>query len=92
VFYYELFESYIEKKIPKFKVMKMESSYLAWVDIKETKLTSTQVTNILASNAGVLVENGTHFVKNGEGYIRFNLGTQKSNVLEALKRMEEVFN
>ena len=89
---YELFESYIEKKIPKLKVMKMESSYLAWVDIKETKLTSTQVTSILATNAGVLVENGAHFVANGEGYIRFNLGTQKSNVLEALKRMEEVFD
>jgi len=89
---YELFESYIEKKIPKLKVMKMESSYLAWVDIKETKLTSTQVTSILATNAGVLVENGAHFVANGDGYIRFNLGTQKSNVLEALKRMEEVFD
>ena len=88
---YELFVSYIEKKIPMFKVMKMESSYLVWVDIRETKLTSTQVTHLLASKAGVLVENGAHFVKNGEGYIRFNLGTQKSNILEALERIEEIF-
>jgi cysteine-S-conjugate beta-lyase len=88
---YELFESYIEKKIPILKVMKMESSYLAWVDIKGTKLTSAEVTSILASRAGVLVENGAHFVNDGEGYIRFNLGTQRLNVLEALKRMEELF-
>ncbi|MBU3191522.1 MalY/PatB family protein [Clostridium bowmanii] len=88
---YELFVSYIEKKIPMFKVMKMESSYLVWVDISGTKLTSTEITHLLASKAGVLVENGAHFVKDGEGYIRFNLGTQKSNVLEALKRMEEIF-
>jgi len=61
------------------------------VDITGTNLTSTQVTNILASKAGVLVENGAHFVNDGKGYIRFNLGTQKANVLEALERMEEVF-
>lgn len=88
---YELFESYIEKKIHVLKVMKMESSYLAWVDIKGTNLTAEEVTNLLASKAGVLVESGTHFVKDGEGYIRFNLGTQKENVLDALERMEEIF-
>lgn len=87
---YELFESYIEKKIPKLKVMKMESSYLAWVNIQETGLTSEGITAMLALQAGVLVENGAHFVKGGEGYIRVNLGTQKDKVLEALRRMEDV--
>jgi cystathionine beta-lyase len=87
---YELFESYIEKKIPKLKVMKMESSYLAWVNIQETGLTSEEITTMLALQAGVLVENGEHFVKDGEGYIRVNLGTQKDKVLEALRRMEKV--
>jgi cystathionine beta-lyase len=85
---YELFQSYIEKRIPKLQVMKMEASYLAWVDIKGTGLTSEEITSILALKAGVLVENGAHFVKDGEGYIRVNLGTQQDKVLEALKRME----
>lgn len=87
---YEILEEYIKNKIPKLKVMKMESSYLAWVDISETKLTSESVTNLLASKAGVLVENGAHFVNDGEGYIRINLGTQRKNVIEALKRMDDV--
>lgn len=85
---YELFESYIQEKIPKLKVMKMESSYLVWVDITETGLTSEEITNILARKAGILVENGVHFVKDGEGYIRINLGIQREKVLEALKRIE----
>lgn len=85
---YELFQSYLEKRIPKLQVMKMEASYLAWVDIKETGLTSEEITSILALKAGVLVENGARFVKDGEGYIRVNLGTQQDKVLEALKRME----
>jgi cystathionine beta-lyase len=85
---YELFQSYLEQRIPKLQVMKMEASYLAWVDIKGTGLTSEEITSILALKVGVLVENGAHFVKDGEGYIRVNLGTQQDKVLEALKRME----
>lgn len=86
---YELFQSYLEKRIPKLQVMNMEASYLAWVDIRETGFTSEEITSILALKAGVLVENGAHFVKDGEGYIRVNLGTQQDKVLEALKRMEK---
>lgn len=87
---YELFESYIEKNIPNLRVMKMESSYLVWVDIKGTKLSSAEVTSMLAAKVGVLVENGAHFVSDGEGYIRVNLGTQRKNVIEALERMKKV--
>jgi len=87
---YELFHSYIDKKIPKLQVMEMESSYLVWVDIKGTGLTSEELSTLLAFKAGVLVESGTHFVKDGEGYIRVNLGTQRDKVLEALRRMEKI--
>lgn len=59
---------------------------------KGTGFTSEEITSILALEAGVLVENGAHFVKDGEGYIRVNLGTQKNNVLEALRRVESIFS
>jgi cysteine-S-conjugate beta-lyase len=87
---YELFKSYTEEHIPGFRITEMESSYLLWVDITKTKLTSAEITKLLAAKAGVLVENGAHFVNNGEGYIRINLGTQRANVLEALRRIERV--
>jgi cystathionine beta-lyase len=89
---YEFFKKYAKKNIPELKVMEMESSYLAWVDIKETKLTSSEVTSLLAEKAGVLVENGVHFVKDGEGFIRINLGTQRDNVVKTLKRIAELNN
>lgn len=85
---YEIFKEYTERNIPGFKIMEMESSYLVWVDIKKTKLTSAEVTKILAEKAGVLVENGSHFVKDGEGFIRVNLGTQRANIVKALKKIE----
>lgn len=87
---YEFLGKYIEESIPSLKLMKMESSYLAWIDVKNTGLTSSEITSKLALEAGILVENGEHFVKDGEGYIRINLGTQRSNVEEALSRMKKV--
>lgn len=89
---YAFFRCYSEKRIPQLRVMNMEASFLAWVDITRTGLTSEQATTALASQAGVLVESGAHFVEGGEGYIRVNLGTQRANVREALQRMERMFN
>ena len=74
------------------KVMKMESSYLAWVDISELGISATELTNELALKTGVLVEDGSHFVADGDNYIRLNLGTQKDNVCEALNRIEGFIN
>lgn len=88
---YELLEDYLDKYIPDLKLMKMESSYLAWINIKATGLTSSKFSNKLALEAGVLIENGEHFVKNGDGYIRINLGTQRSNIEEALSRIKKSF-
>lgn len=89
---YELVESFMASKLPQLKVMKMESSYLAWVDISALNGDATALTKGLAAEQSVLVEDGSHFVKNGEKYIRLNLGTQRANVQEALLRIENYIN
>ncbi|MGO1041433.1 MalY/PatB family protein [Clostridioides difficile] len=84
---YELLETWVNK-YEKIKLMKMESSYLAWMDISNLGLSASEFTDRLAINTGVLIEDGSHFVKDGENYVRINLGTQKENVIEALNRMD----
>lgn len=89
---YGILESFIEEKLPMLQVMKMESSYLAWVDISKLDMTATDFTNKLAIESSVLVEDGSHFVADGDKYIRINLGTQRENVYEALNRIENFIN
>lgn len=89
---YELVESFIEEKLPQLKVMKMESSYLAWVDMSSLGMDATAFTKALAVATGVLLEDGTHFVADGSDYIRLNLGTQRANIQEALVRIEQFIN
>ncbi len=84
---YELLETWVNK-YNKIKLMKMESSYLAWMNISGLGISASEFTDRLAIDTGVLLEDGSHFVKDGEKYVRINLGTQKENVIEALNRMD----
>lgn len=86
---YQLVELFIRERLPMLKVMEMESSYLAWVDISALGINATEFMLKLAKEESVLVEDGTHFVQDGQNYIRLNIGTQRSLVKEALVRIEK---
>lgn len=85
---YELLENWVNK-YDNISMMKMESSYLAWINICKLGISSKELTNKLALEVGVLLEDGSHFVNDGDNYIRINLGTQRENVIEALNRMDK---
>lgn len=89
---YELLEITIREKMPMLEVMTMESSYLAWINISKLNVTSSEFVSKLALQESVLVEDGGHFVADGEDYIRVNLGTQRDNVEEYLVRLERFIN
>lgn len=89
---YIMLENFIKEKLNRIKVMKMESSYLAWVDISKLGMDSTEFTKKLAIEKGVLIEDGANFVSYGNNYIRINLGTQRENVYHALIRIEDFIN
>lgn len=85
---YEYAIDFIKKNLKDISFMKMESSYLLWLDIDKTGISSDIFTNELAKQYGVLVESGNNFVGNGEGWIRINLGTQFSNVKKCFERIQ----
>jgi len=86
---YQFAIDYIKNHLPMLSYMNMESSYLMWLDIRKTNKSSDRFTSELARNYGVLLESGSHFVENGEGFIRINLGTQYANVKECFLRIHE---
>lgn len=80
---YNYLSDFIENHLPNLSLMKMESSYLAWINIKNSGYTSSEFVSSLANKYGVLLEDGSHFVKDGEGFVRMNLGTQLTNIQQA---------
>lgn len=88
---YQVLCDFIGENIPQWKVSRLEGTYLPWVDISATGITSQQLCDRLLAEAKVWVNPGTMYgPQSGEGYIRFNIATQRSRLMEALERISKV--
>jgi cystathionine beta-lyase len=71
--------------------MPLEGTYLSWVDISATGLSSQGYADLLLKKAKVWVNPGTMYgPQSGEGYIRLNLACPKAVLTEALERMKNL--
>lgn len=84
---YNLLDDYFKQHLPCFKVMPMNASYLAWVNTAGSGMNATDITKQWATEAGVIVEDGSHYVSDGESYVRINIGTSHQLLKEALNRL-----
>lgn len=86
--------NYIELKdfcreyLPKFEVLRLEGTYLAWVDINGIEFTADELARKLEDEADVMVNSGTMYGRQaGQGYIRINLACPRQRLREALVRI-----
>lgn len=86
---FEFTGQYLSEHLPKAKYMVSESTYLAWVDLREYFEPDEDLPLFFAYNAGVLLEGGNMFVQNSDGFIRLNLACPRSIVSEGLRRICE---
>ena len=79
---------FIGKNIPQWKVCRLEGTYLPWVDVSAMGITSQELCDRLLRDAKVWINPGTMYgPKTGEGYVRLNIATQRSRLVEALNRV-----
>ena len=71
--------------------MPMQSTYLAWVDFSDTGLEREAFTSQVTDVAKIAPNLGPTFGKGGESFLRFNLGTTRSRVADAVERLENAF-
>ena len=88
---YQVLCDFIDKNFPQWKVCKLEGTYLPWVDISAMGITAQELCDRLLTEAKVWVNPGTMYgPQTGEGYIRFNIATQRCRLKEALQRIAKV--
>lgn len=85
---YEALRAFFAENLPELKVFQLEGTYLVWVDITATGLSSDTLTEKLLREGHVWVNSGTMY--GSEGYIRINIATQRSRLMEGLRRMAKV--
>lgn len=86
-------ESFISSQLPQWKPVALEGTYLMWVDISATGMKSDEYAQHLLEKAHVYVNPGTMYAGDGhtgDHYIRINLATQRSRLMEALERISRL--
>lgn len=88
---YKVLKDFFQEHLPKLQVLKLEGTYLVWVDISTTGLKADELTNELLQQGKVMVNSGTMYGKTtGANYLRLNIAMPRSLMLEALQRIAQV--
>ncbi len=89
---YQTLKQFFSKELPQVEVFRLEGTYLVWIDITATGLTSDEATEKLLKEGKVMVSSGTLYGKQaGEGFLRLNIACPRSVMMEGLKRIADTF-
>ncbi|KAK8889921.1 hypothetical protein M9Y10_034676 [Tritrichomonas musculus] len=80
--------SFVEKNFPKIRVVKLEGTYLVWLNIEELHMSSEDLCNMLMDKEKLRINPGTMYGQ--EGFIRINIACTKRNLADGLERMKRV--
>lgn len=88
---YKALKEFFREYMPKLEVIRLEGTYLVWVDISGIELTSDEAQQMLLKEGKVLINSGTLYGrKAGQGYLRINIACPRKQMLEGLTRMARV--
>lgn len=87
---YLYLKKYINEKLPKVIVTKLEGTYLAWLDLSYLNLNTEELLNI-CNNNGVTCNGGVNFCKDYEAFLRVNLACPLEQLKEGLRRFVNGF-
>ncbi len=86
---YQTLRSFCQSDIPAWRVMPLEGTYLAWVDVSSATHDVGSYCNRLLTEARVWLNPGTMYGReSGKGFLRINLACPRSLLQEALKRIK----
>ncbi|MDO9562064.1 MAG: aminotransferase, partial [Bradyrhizobium sp.] len=88
----DLFNRRIEAAAPGARSMRLDATYLAWVDFSGTGLPPDEVADRVKSRARIFASPGLQFGPGGESWLRFNFAAPRPILEEALGRLDEAFS
>ncbi|MDR1224151.1 MAG: pyridoxal phosphate-dependent aminotransferase [Tannerella sp.] len=88
---YVCLKSFFARHFPRFIVLPLEATYLAWVDCSSLGLPSAEIARILIDKEKLWINEGTIYGAAGEGFIRLNIACPRALLLEGLGRIKYAF-
>jgi cystathionine beta-lyase len=87
----DLLDKRIEAAVPGARSMRLDATYLAWVNFSGTGLQAHDVAERVSGRARIFASPGPQFGPGGETWLRFNFATPRPILVEALDRLDEAF-
>jgi cystathionine beta-lyase len=78
--------------IPGLESMALEATYLAWVDFSGTGMAHDEIIKRVHTTARIATSDGPTFGKGGENFLRFNFACPRTQLEEAISRMQDAFS
>ncbi|MAI97256.1 MAG: aminotransferase [Rhodobacteraceae bacterium] len=76
--------------IPSVTSMRLDATYLAWVDFTKLKIDENTIMKKLILDAKIIAKPGSSFGIGGKKFVRFNLATSRELIVEASNRIKTV--
>jgi cystathionine beta-lyase len=80
---------FCEKDLPGIKPMRPQASFLVWLDCSGLGMNHEQLNDFFINKAHLALNDGEMFGPGGEGFMRLNVGTPRSILMEALNRLKD---
>lgn len=83
-----LVRDFCKNRVPQIQLVEPEGTYLAWLDCRELGMTDDELMAFFSNEAKVWLDPGMHSGEQGSGFMRFNLGSSRSVIAQALDQIE----
>ena len=83
-----LVRDFCKNRVPQIQLVEPEGTYLACLDCRELGMTDDELMAFFSDEAKVWLDPGTHSGEQGSGFMRFNLGSSRSVIAQALDQIE----
>lgn len=84
---YDLLRERFARELPKCKVMRMEGTYLAWIDCSQLHIPSDEIEEMLIHENKVWVNAGSMYGTEGAAFIRINMACTSELLNEGITRI-----
>lgn len=85
-------EKFLKEELPEIKSIKLEGTYLVWLDFRGLSLTEKEREELLLYKAGIWLDSGHIFGEAGDGFERINIACLRETLKEALTRLKRAIN
>ncbi len=83
-----VFREYVNENIPQLSVCESNSNYLLWVNISQVADSSKDFCEYMKKEFDVWFTPGAEYGTGGDAFIRVNVATQRSRVMDGLERLK----